>query len=118
MEYTMLNNGVKMPLLGFGVYMMTDLEECEKSVLHAIETGYRLLDTSSAYFNEEAVGRAIKKSGIPREELFVTTKLWIQDAGYENAKDLRHRSKNLAWIILTYTLSISHAGIVTDLGAP
>ena len=86
MEYTMLNNGVKMPLLGFGVYMMTDLEECEKSVLHAIETGYRLLDTSSAYFNEEAVGRAIKKSGIPREELFVTAKLWIQDAGYENAK--------------------------------
>lgn len=86
MEYTMLNNGVKMPLLGFGVYMMTDLEECEKSVLHAIETGYRLLDTSSAYFNEEAVGRAIKKSGILREELFVTTKLWIQDAGYENAK--------------------------------
>lgn len=86
MEYTMLNNGVKMPLLGFGVYMMTDLEECEKSVLHAIETGYRLLDTSSAYFNEEAVGRAIIKSGIPREELFVTTKLWIQDAGYENAK--------------------------------
>lgn len=82
----MLNNGVKMPLLGFGVYMMTDLEECEKSVLHAIETGYRLLDTSSAYFNEEAVGIAIKKSGIPREELFVTTKLWIQDAGYENAK--------------------------------
>lgn len=86
MEYTMLNNGVKMPLLGFGVYMMTDLEECEKSVLHAIETGYRLLDTSSAYFNEEAVGRAIQKSGISREELFVTTKLWIQDAGYENAK--------------------------------
>ena len=86
MEYTMLNNGVKIPLLGFGVYMMTDLEECEKSVLHAIETGYRLLDTSSAYFNEEAVGRAIKKSGISREELFVTTKLWIQDAGYENAK--------------------------------
>lgn len=86
MEYTMLNNGVKMPLLGLGVYMMTDLEECEKSVLHAIETGYRLLDTSSAYFNEEAVGRAIKKNGIPREELFVTTKLWIQDAGYENAK--------------------------------
>lgn len=86
MEYTMLNNDVKMPLLGFGVYMMTDLEECEKSVLHAIETGYRLLDTSSAYFNEEAVGRAIKKSGISREELFVTTKLWIQDAGYENAK--------------------------------
>ena len=86
MEYTMLNNGVKMPLLGFGVYMMTDLEECEKSVLHAIETGYRLLDTSSAYFNVKRLWRAIKKSGIPREELFVTTKLWIQDAGYENAK--------------------------------
>ena len=75
-----------MPLLGFGVYMMTDPKECETSVLQALETGYRLLDTSSAYFNEEAVGRAIKESGIPREELFVTTKLWIQDAGYENAK--------------------------------
>lgn len=86
MEYTMLNNGIKMPLLGFGVYMMTDPKECETSVLQALETGYRLLDTSSAYFNEEAVGRAIKESGIPREELFVTTKLWIQDAGYENAK--------------------------------
>lgn len=86
MEYTMLNNGIKMPLLGFGVYMVTDPKECETSVLQALETGYRLLDTSSAYFNEEAVGRAIKESGIPREELFVTTKLWIQDAGYENAK--------------------------------
>lgn len=86
MEYVTLNNGVKMPALGFGVYLVDDLKECEESVLHAIQSGYRLIDTSSAYFNEEAVGRAIKKSGVPREELFITTKLWIQDAGYENAK--------------------------------
>ena len=86
MEYTMLNNGIKMPLLGFGVYMMTDPKECETSVLQALETGYRLLDTSSAYFNEEAVGRAIKESGIVREEIFLTTKLWLQDYGYEQGK--------------------------------
>ena len=66
--------------------LVNDLKVCKESVLHAIQSGYRLIDTSSAYFNEEAVGRAIKKSGIPREELFITTKLWIQDAGYENTK--------------------------------
>lgn len=86
MEFVTLNNGVKMPALGFGVYLVDDLAECEESVLHAIQAGYRLIDTSSAYFNEEAVGRAIKKSGVSREDLFITTKLWIQDAGYENAK--------------------------------
>lgn len=86
MEFVTLNNGVKMPVLGFGVYLVDDLAECEASVLHAIQAGYRLIDTSSAYFNEEAVGRAIKKSGVLREDLFITTKLWIQDAGYENAK--------------------------------
>ena len=76
-----LNNGVKMPLLGFGVFQVTDPEECERSVRDAIGAGYRLIDTAAAYGNEEAVGRAIKRSGVPREELFITTKLWVQDAG-------------------------------------
>ena len=86
MEYIKLNNGVEMPLLGFGVFQIPDADECEKVVAEALETGYRLLDTAAAYFNEESVGKAIAKSGIKREELFITTKLWIQDAGYENAK--------------------------------
>ena len=86
MKTVKLNNGVEMPILGFGVYQMTDLQECERSVRDALETGYRSIDTAAAYHNEEAVGKAIKESGIPREELFITTKLWIQDACYENAK--------------------------------
>lgn len=86
MEYITLSNGLKMPMEGFGVFQVEDGEACEKSVLDAIEAGYRLIDTAAAYFNEESVGRAIKKSGVSREELFITTKLWIQDAGYENAK--------------------------------
>jgi 2,5-diketo-D-gluconate reductase A len=86
MEYTELSNGVKMPLLGFGVYQITDPAECERSVLHALAAGYRLIDTAAIYGNEEAVGRAIKKSGVPREELFITTKIWISDAGYESGK--------------------------------
>ena len=86
MQKVILNNGVEMPILGFGVYQVPDPAQCEQSVSDALEAGYRLIDTAAAYFNEEAVGVAIKKSGIPREELFITTKLWIQDAGYENAK--------------------------------
>lgn len=86
MEYKKLNNGVEMPLLGFGVFQVPDAAECEKVVGEALETGYRLIDTAAAYINEEAVGKAIAKSGIKRDELFITTKLWIQDAGYENAK--------------------------------
>lgn len=86
MKIVKLNNGVEMPILGFGVYQMTDLQECERSVRDALEIGYRSIDTAAAYHNEEAVGKAIKESGIPRDELFITTKLWIQDAGYENAK--------------------------------
>ncbi len=86
MEFVTLSNGVKMPLEGFGVFQVPEADVCEKAVLDAIETGYRLVDTAAAYFNEEAVGSAIKKCGVPREELFITTKLWIQDAGYENAK--------------------------------
>jgi 2,5-diketo-D-gluconate reductase A len=91
-QKVVLNNGVEMPVLGFGVFQIPDAEECERSVYHAIETGYRLIDTAAAYLNEEAVGRAIKRSGVPREELFVTTKLWIQDAGYENAKKAFEKS--------------------------
>jgi diketogulonate reductase-like aldo/keto reductase len=87
-----LNNGVAMPLLGFGVFQVTNLAECERSVLDAIETGYRLLDTAASYGNEGAVGNAIQKSGVARDELFVTTKLWVQDAGYESAKQAFERS--------------------------
>jgi 2,5-diketo-D-gluconate reductase A len=86
MEKVTLNNGVKMPILGFGVYQIDNLETCEESVYHALMTGYRSIDTAAAYMNEEAVGRAIKRSGIPREELFITTKVWIQDYGYEATK--------------------------------
>lgn len=75
-----------MPILGFGVFQIPDLEECEKSVFEALQTGYRLIDTAAAYMNEEAVGNAIKRSGVPREELFITTKVWIQSDGYEGTK--------------------------------
>ncbi len=81
-----LHNGVKMPILGFGVYQISDLQQCEQSVYDALMAGYRLIDTAAAYRNEEAVGRAIKRSGIPRDELFITTKLWVQDVNYEAAK--------------------------------
>src|SRR6478609_8212739 len=94
MQTVTLNNGVKMPILGFGVYQVTDQEECERSVYDALQTGYRLIDTAAAYMNEEAVGKAIKRSGVPREELFITTKLWIQDAGYESAKKAFEKSVN------------------------
>ena len=87
-----LNNGVEMPLLGFGVFQVTDAEECERSVFEALRTGYRLIDTAAAYGNEAAVGNAIKRAGVPREELFVTTKLWIADAGYERTKQAFDRS--------------------------
>lgn len=86
MEYVKLNNGLQMPVLGFGVFQVPDLQECERSVLDAIETGYRLIDTAAAYANEEAVGSAIKKSGVSRDALFITTKLWIQGDGYEGTK--------------------------------
>lgn len=86
MEYVTLNNGVKMPILGYGVYQIADEKECERCVLDAIQVGYRLFDTAQAYGNEEAVGRAIAKSGVAREELFITTKVWISNGGYEKAK--------------------------------
>ena len=85
MEYRILSNGIKMPQLGYGVYQVTK-EECERCVLDALKAGYRLIDTAQSYFNEEEVGSAIKKSGIPREEIFLTTKVWIEHYGYENAR--------------------------------
>ncbi|MDR3678333.1 MAG: aldo/keto reductase [Flavipsychrobacter sp.] len=86
MQNLKLNNGVEMPILGFGVFQVTDLEECERSVVDAIGAGYRLIDTAQSYGNEEAVGKAIKKSSVARGDLFVTTKLWIQRNGYEETK--------------------------------
>lgn len=86
MQTVKLSNGIEMPILGFGVYQIEDLDECEQVVSEAIEVGYRSIDTAQAYGNEEAVGNAIAKSGVPREEFFVTTKVWITNAGYENAK--------------------------------
>jgi diketogulonate reductase-like aldo/keto reductase len=86
MQKVKLNNGVEMPILGFGVFQITDAAECERSVVDAIQTGYRLVDTAASYLNEEAVGRGIKRSGVAREELFITTKLWIQKNGYEGTK--------------------------------
>jgi len=92
MKHIVLNNGVEMPILGFGVFQVRDAEVCERSVYEAIQTGYRLIDTAASYLNEDAVGKAIKRSGVPREELFVTTKLWIQDAGYERTKKAFEKS--------------------------
>lgn len=96
MEYVTLNNGIKMPQEGFGVFQVPYPRQCEETVLDAINSGYRLIDTAAAYMNEAAVGQAIAKCGVPREELFITTKLWVQDASYEGAKQAIETSlKNL-----------------------
>ncbi len=92
MQYTILNNGIKMPMVGFGVFQIHDAKTTQTVVEEAIKTGYRLIDTAQAYGNEEAVGKAIKASGVPREELFITTKLWISDFSYEAAKDAFNES--------------------------
>lgn len=95
MEYVTLNNGIKMPILGYGVYQVTK-DECERCVLDALEAGYRLIDTAQSYFNEEEVGSAIEKSGIPREEIFLTTKVWIEHYGYEETlKSIEESMKKL-----------------------
>ncbi|CAM3837977.1 aldo/keto reductase [Aeromonas bestiarum] len=94
MHTVRLNNGIEMPLLGFGVFQMTDAAECERAVIEAIDTGYRLIDTAASYQNETQVGNGIRQSGIRRCELFVTTKLWLQDASYEGAKAQFERSLN------------------------
>ena len=93
-ETVKLNNGIEMPLEGFGVFQVPDPAVCEQAVLDAIATGYRLIDTAAAYMNEEAVGKVIAKCGVPREELFITTKLWVQDASYEGAKAAIETSLN------------------------
>lgn len=100
METVKLNNGVEMPILGFGVFQVTDLAECERSVVEAIETGYRLIDTAQSYMNEEAVGKAITRSGVPREDLFITTKLWMQSNGYDGA--MQNFEKSLKKLKLDY----------------
>jgi 2,5-diketo-D-gluconate reductase A len=100
MQKVLLNNGVEMPILGFGVFQIPHPQECERCVSEALQTGYRLIDTASAYMNEEAVGKAIQHSDLPRAEVFVTTKLWVQDAGYEPAK--KAFGKSIARLGLDY----------------
>lgn len=94
-NHVTLKNGVKMPLLGFGVFQVTDLAECERAVEDALSVGYRLIDTAASYQNEEAVGNALRKSGLAREDLFITTKLWVADTGYEKTKKAFDRSMRL-----------------------
>lgn len=100
MNHVTLNNGIKMPILGFGVFQIADQKECERSVVDAIEAGYRLIDTAASYKNEEAVGRALRACGVPREELFVTTKMWVEDAGYE--RTLKAIDKSMQRLQLDY----------------
>ena len=94
MNKVKLNNGTEMPILGFGVFQIADLKECEQSVINAINVGYRMIDTAASYMNEKAVREAIKKSGVKREDLFITTKLWVQDTGYEKTKRAFEKSLN------------------------
>ncbi|AFH60332.1 aldo/keto reductase [Paenibacillus caseinilyticus] len=100
MQNVILNNGVEMPILGFGVFQIPEPNECEQSVYDAISAGYRLIDTAASYMNEEAVGRAIARSSVAREDLFITTKLWVQDTGYERTK--RAFEKSLQRLQLDY----------------
>ena len=92
MQTVTLNNGIEMPVLGFGVFQITDVQECERSVIDAIHAGYRLIDTAASYMNEEAVGRGIRASGVAREDLFITSKLWVQDAGFERTQQAIDKS--------------------------
>lgn len=92
MEYVTLNNDIQMPLLGFGVFQIPDPAECERSVIDAIASGYRLLDTATSYMNETAVGAAVRNAGVERSELFITSKLWVQDTGYEKTKEAIDKS--------------------------
>ena len=100
MQYKTLANGIKMPMVGFGVFQVDDQKVCEQAVLDAIEVGYRSIDTAATYLNEEAVGRAVASSGVSREELFITTKLWVQDHGFDNTK--RAFEKSLKKLGLDY----------------
>ncbi|SOD30206.1 2,5-diketo-D-gluconate reductase A [Variovorax sp. YR752] len=100
MQYVTLNNGVRMPILGFGVFQIADPAQCEQSVVDAIEAGYRLIDTAASYMNEEAVGKGLRRSGVARDQLFVTTKLWVEDNGYE--RTLQAIDKSLRRLQLDY----------------
>jgi len=102
MNYRTLNNGVKIPMVGFGVFQIQDDETTQKVVEEAIKVGYRLIDTAQVYGNEEAVGRAIKVSGVAREELFITTKLWISDMSYEGAKKAFYESLKKQYLVYFY----------------
>lgn len=104
MNNVRLNNGVTMPQLGFGTFQIKDPAECERAVWEAIDVGYRLIDTAASYGNEETVGKAVRESGVPREELFITTKLWISDTSYEGAKrGFAASMERLAWTTWTCT---------------
>jgi 2,5-diketo-D-gluconate reductase A len=92
LQHVTLNNGIQMPVVGFGVFQIADLNECERSVVDAIECGYRLIDTAASYMNEEAVGQGLRRSGVAREDLFVTTKLWVQDTGFERTRQAIDKS--------------------------
>ena len=119
MDYITLNNGVRMPQLGFGVYQIPDAAECQRAVEDALSIGYRLLDTAASYGNEEAVGAAIRASGLPRDEVFVTTKLWMSDVSYEGAKRGFDASlKRLGSTTSTSTSSISRSATSSARGAP
>lgn len=118
MKEVRLNNGVMMPAIGFGVFQIPE-NETERAVSDALETGYRLIDTAAAYFNEEQVGNAIRHSGLKREDLFVTTKLWVQDYEYDNALRAFDLSmKNSDWTILTFICCTSPTVTITLLGEP
>lgn len=119
MDYITLNNGVRMPQLGFGVYQIPDAAECQRAVEDALSVGYRLLDTAASYGNEEAVGAAIRASGLPRGEVFVTTKLWMSDVSYEgpSAASTR-RSRGWGSTTSTSTSSISRSATSSARGAP
>lgn len=119
MDYITLNNGVRMPQLGFGVYQIPDAAECQRAVEDALSIGYRLLDTAASYGNEEAVGAAIRASGLPRDEVFVTTKLWMSDASYEGPSAAStHRSSGWGSTTSTSTSSTSRSATSSARGAP
>src|SRR6185312_15857801 len=119
MEHVVLNNGVKMPLVGFGVFQVTDLAECQRGVEDALRVGYRLVDTAASYQNEEAVGKALRASGLLRDEIFVTTKLWVEDTGYEKTKKAFERSmKRLGLDVLDLFLIHQPFATCTGHGEP
>lgn len=114
MQYRTLSNGVELPMVGYGTFQIKDAAQCGQCVSEALEAGYRLFDTAASYENEEAIGRALRGSGLPREEWFITTKLWVQDAGYDNT--LRAFDRSLKRLGLDYIdLYLIHSPLVTTI---